>query len=144
MKFFIGRDSSILLKNRFDIKGGLEIGHNSVINGYCRIDNRAGVKIGNNVSISEEVVILTADHDIQDPNFKGRKSKVIIEDYVFIGTRAMILPGVRIGAGAVLAAGALCTKSIPPYEVWAGVPARKIDERNPDLVYNLKYNRLLH
>ena len=63
---------------------------------------------------------------------------MIIDDYVFIGPRAIILPGVTIGRGAVVAAGAVVTKSVAPFEVVGGVPAQKISERKlKDPTYRL-------
>ena len=128
----------------FDCKGNLSIGKNSVINSKCRIDNRAGVSIGENVSISNDVIILTADHDM-NIDMNSRLRKVVIEDYVWIGTRAMILPGVTIERGAVVAAGAVVTKSIAAFKVTAGVPARVIKERSQkdDFKYNSSYKRYL-
>ena len=128
----------------FDSKGTFHIGNNSVINQKCRLDNRSGIWIGDNVSISAETCILTADHDIQTSDFAGRSRPVIIEDYVFIGTRAIILPGVTLGKGAVIAAGAIVTKSVEPFTIMAGVPARPIGVRNNELNYETHYPRLFY
>lgn len=144
MRFKIGRNTSVLLNCSFDTTTQLDIGNNTVINSRCRLDNRGGITIGNNVSISQEVVILTADHNMDCPLFEGRTEAVIISDYVWIGTRATILPGVSIGKGAVIAAGAVVTKDVASYAVVAGVPAKEIGTRNPDLQYTLKYRRLFH
>src|SRR5690606_22030104 len=59
--------------------------------------------------------------------------KVIIEDEVWIGANAVVLQGVVIGYGSIIAAGAVVTKSIPPMEIWGGVPAKKIKDREVDL-----------
>lgn len=144
MNFQIGKSSSVLLNCTFDTANQMYIGHNTVINSRCRIDNRGEITIGNNVSISQEVVILTADHDMNSPFFDGRTKKVVISDYVWIGTRATILPGVSIGKGAVIAAGAIVTRDVPEYVVVAGVPAREVGRRNHDLQYSLDYRRLFH
>ena len=64
---------------------------------------------------------------------------VVIEDYAWIGARAMILPGVKIGKGAILGAASTATKDIPDFHVFAGTPAKKIGERNVNLTYRLKY-----
>ena len=101
-----------------------------------------GIQIGNAVSISSEVLILTADHDPGSTDFAGRNRKVIIEDYVWIGTRAMILPGVTIGRGAIVAAGAVVSKNVEPFTVVAGVPAQCIKKRRQDINYRLNYHRL--
>jgi acetyltransferase-like isoleucine patch superfamily enzyme len=142
MKFSIGTNSSVFMDCVFDCKGGLKIGNNTVINGKSRLDNRGGITIGNNVSISQEVLILTADHDLDSPDFAGRNAPVIIEDYAWIGTRVIILPGCVIGKGAVIAAGALVTKSVEPFAVMAGVPAKLIKNRNQNIDYSFSYRRL--
>lgn len=143
MRARIGSGTSIFMSARFDTIGGLIIGDNSVINRQCRLDTRGGLTIGANVSISENVIILTASHDIYARDFAGTQSPVVIGDYVFIATRAMILPGVTIGHGAVVAAGAVVTKSVSDYEVVAGIPARQIGSRRSDLEYSVFYRRLL-
>jgi len=104
------------------------MGNHSTINEECRLDNRGGITIGDNVSISAQVCILTADHDPGSPTFAGRERAVRIDDHVFIGTRAMILPGVTIGRGAVVAAGAVVTEGtqVPPGSLVMGVPARVV------------------
>ena len=107
------------------------------------MDNKSSIAIGNNVSISQEVMVLSADHDPDSPVFKSRDLPVIINDYVFIGTRAMILPGVTIGEGAVIAAGAVVTKDVAPYTIVGGVPAKFIRTRPKGLSYQLSYRRLL-
>lgn len=142
MKFTIGTDTYIFMDCVFDCKGGLTIGNNSVINSTCRIDNRGTVTIGNNVSISQDVIILTADHDMDSPDFKGRNKPVVIEDYVWIGTRATVLPGCTIGRGAIVAAGSIVTKNVLPFNVVAGNPAKIIKTRSNDLHYKLSYRRL--
>jgi len=142
MKFTIGRNCSILMHNKFDCTRNLVIGENSVINQGCRLDNRGGLSIGENVSVSEQVIILTADHNADSAGFEGRSRPVIIEDYVWIGTRVTILPGIRIGRGALVAAGAVVTKDVIPYAIVGGVPARVIKMRREDLTYKTGYKRL--
>ncbi|MEW6491547.1 MAG: acyltransferase [Cyanobacteriota bacterium] len=144
LKFEIDSDSVIFMEAWFDTRKNLKLGKNSVINQKCRLDNRGGITIGENVSISAEVCILTADHDLQCCNFTGRTRPVYIEDYVFIGTRAMILPGVTLGKGCAVAAGAVVTKSVPPFTIVAGVPAKPIGKRPTELQYRLNYRRLFH
>lgn len=138
----IGKGSYIFMDAWFDTRGNFRMGRNSTINQKCRLDNRGGITIGDNVSISAEVCILTADHDPQSATFAGRHGPVAIEDYVFIGTRAVILPSVSIGRGAVVAAGAVVTKTVAPFSIVAGVPARPISERRHDLDYCASYRRL--
>lgn len=140
----IGRGSAIHLGARFDMRHNFTMGANSVINERCRLDNRGTITIGDNVSISSEVVILTADHDVREDGFATRKKPVKIGNRVFVGTRAMLLPGVSVGEGAVIAAGALVTKNVEAFTIVAGNPARKIGERPRTLTYTVSYDRLLH
>jgi acetyltransferase-like isoleucine patch superfamily enzyme len=79
---------------------------------------------------------------LNSPDFAGRNKAVAIEDYVWIGTRAMILPGVSIAKGAVVAAGSVVSKDVEPFQVVGGVPAKLITIRNSELRYKLAYQRL--
>ncbi len=142
MGFSIGKGSSIYMNCRFDSAKGLEMGTDSVINGGCRIDTRGNVKIGSNVSISEDVIILTADHDELFDIAQPRDKMVILHDYVWIGTRAMILPGTVIAFGAVVAASATVTKDVATCNVVAGIPAKFIKMRANNFDYSGKYRRL--
>jgi acetyltransferase-like isoleucine patch superfamily enzyme len=142
MKCRIGARSYIFMDAWFDTKGGLTLGDNCVINQKCRLDTRGTITIGNNVSVAAQACILTADHDPQAPGFDGRQRPVMIGDYAFIGTRAIILPGVTIGKGAIVAAGAVVTRAVSDFEVVAGCPARPIGTRNRDLRYETDYGRL--
>lgn len=144
MKAEIGIRSCIFMDAWFDTPSGLIIGNHSTINQKCRLDSRGGLVIGNNVSISAEVCILTAEHDVHAPDFRGIQESVQIEDYVFVGTRAMILPGVILGKGSIVAANAVVTKSVDPYMIVGGIPARVIGSRNPSLEYDASYQRLYH
>ena len=114
----------------------IEIGSNSVVGHNVMLDGRDGIKIGENVNISSEVMIWTNQHNYNDPNFKIVGKKVTIEDFVWISARAIILPGVKIGRGAVISAGAIVTKNVEPFAIMAGIPAKKIGERNKNLDYN--------
>ena len=142
MKFRIGKGSSVFMSCRFDTPGQLSIGANSTINRGCRLDSRGSLTIGDNVSMSTDVIVLTASHDIQASDFAGFNSPVTIGDYVFIGTRAMILPGVTLGKGCVIAAGAVVSRDVSPYTIVGGVPARPIGTRTNDLNYEVNYRRL--
>jgi acetyltransferase-like isoleucine patch superfamily enzyme len=93
------------------------------------LDARSGLVIGKNVTISTHAMIWTLHHDYNDPDFKVVGGSVRIGDYAWIGSGAIILPGVEIGEAAVVAAGAVVTKNVDPYSVVGGVPAKKIGER---------------
>jgi maltose O-acetyltransferase len=116
-------------------RDGVAIGANSRINRDCTLDVRGGLTIGENVSISPEVAILTAQHGVADPEFRVESRRVVIEDNVFVGTRAIILPGVTLGRGSVVAAGAVVTRDVPPLAIVAGVPARVVGTRPEDATH---------
>ncbi len=110
---------------------GARIGRNTRINRKCTLDVRSGLTIGNNVSISTEVMILAGSHDINDPQFGQVPGRIVIEDHVWIGARAIVLPNVTVGRGAVIAAGSVVTKDVEPLTIVAGVPAKQIGLRDP-------------
>lgn len=97
----------------------------------------AGVTIGDYVMMAPEVVILTQNHEFADPTVPMARQgarpvqPVVIEDDVWLGQRAMILPGVTVGRGSIVGAGAVVAKSIPPYSIAVGNPARIIRSRMP-------------
>lgn len=140
----INKNACIHMHTRFDTKKNFSIGENSVINRGCRIDNRGGISIGSNVAISENVTLLTAEHDLQAPDFLGIKQPLVIEDYVFIGTGAIILPGVTLHRGSAVGTGAVVTKDVAAHTIVAGNPARPIASRNENLQYNTTYKRFFH
>ena len=114
----------------------ITIGEGTVIGHGVTLDGRCGITVGKNVNFSSEVMVWTLQHDYNDPSFSAVGGAVIIEDYAWISVRAIILPNVKIGRGAVVAAGAVVTKDVPPYTVVGGVPAKKIGERNKNLDYS--------
>lgn len=110
---------------------GLTIGSGSAIGHRVTLDARGTLVIGSHVNISSEAMIWTAQHDYRDPEFDAVYKPVEIGDYAWLGPRCIILPGVKIGRGAVVAAGAVVPKDVPPCAVVAGVPARVVAQR-PD------------
>jgi maltose O-acetyltransferase len=108
---------------------GSRIGANTRINRDCCLDVRGPLIIGDNVSVSPEVAIITTQHDWRSPGFELQSRPVVIEDHVWVGMRATILPGSTIGRGAVVAAGAVVSGNIPPLSVAAGVPAGVVASR---------------
>ena len=135
----LARTSSIHWRARFFVPNGLSVAENTTIGNDGFFDARDGITIGSCVNIAAEVRIYTREHDIDDPYFSETGGPVVIEDYAYIGTRVTILPGVKIGYGAVVASGAVVTKDVPPYMLVGGVPARIIRERSHDLRYKLGY-----
>lgn len=123
----------------FEVRGPrkLSIGAGTIVGHNALLDARMGLTIGNNVNISNEVMIWSLHHDYNSPDFAETGQPVIIEDYVWLCSRAIILPGVTIGKGAVVAAGAVVTRNVQPYTVVGGVPAKPIAKRNENLTYDL-------
>lgn len=143
LRMKIGPGSSIHRRCRFYRPTGVQLGQHTVINRDVLLDGRTGVQIGDNVSISEGVAVLTLEHDPHSPTFAERGAPVRIGDRVFIGARALVLPGVTIGEGSVVGAGAVVTRDVAPYTIVAGVPARPIGQRETDLDYTLNYRKFL-
>lgn len=111
----------------------IEIGDNSGIGVNCEING--SVKIGKNVMMGPEVVIYTSNHSFKDINIPmneqgySLENPVEIEDDVWIGRRVIILDGVKIGKGSIIGAGSIVTKSIEPYSIVGGNPAKVIKSR---------------
>lgn len=131
----IGPKSIIHWKTKFFYPQGVSIGENCNLGNGAFLDGRCGIKIGNRVDTGSEIMIYTLQHDIDSATFDVAGGPVVIEDYVYIGPRVIILPNVHIGKGAVVAAGAVVTKDVPPFAVVGGVPAKFIRERRHDLDY---------
>jgi acetyltransferase-like isoleucine patch superfamily enzyme len=139
LKIKIGKDTAIHMGCFFAGKN-IEIGNNTVIARNCYLDGRAGkITIGNNVSISPEVYILSLTHEKDSPSFATISKPVLMEDYCWIGVRALILPGIVLQRGAVIGAGSVVVNSVEPFNVAAGNPAKIIGKRSDDLHYTLKY-----
>lgn len=141
----IGSGSTIHMMARIYDPRHIVIGQDTLIGEKASLDGRkewlgskGGLTIGNHVDIASEVMIWNSQHDIHARDFHAIEEKVVIEDYVFIGPRAIILPGVTVGRGAVVAAGAIVTKDVSPLSIVAGVPAKEIGKRNvEELDYRL-------
>jgi len=134
----VGFDSRVNMGVRIYDPNGLKIGKDCIIGENAVLDGRDEIIIGHHVNLASEVMIYNSKHDVNDKFFKAVSSKVIIDDYVFIGPRAIIMPGVKIGKGAVIGAGAVVTKDVDEFSIVAGVPALKIGERKiKELSYRL-------
>lgn len=137
----IGNNVSILKNTIIECTGvirnigeGLVIGNNVGIaqNGFIQV--RGKVEIGNDVIFGPNVSIFSENHNFENPDLpvsvQGETRKgVVIEDGVWIGTRVIILDGVKIGKNSIIAAGSVVNKSIPPYSITGGVPAKVLKSR---------------
>ena len=141
----IGREVTIERALRITTKGGLQIGDRTILNRAVIVDGRGGVRIGSDVSVSEEVLILTAQHEVDSPAFDGALRKVEIGDRCWLGARAVILPGARLGEGCVVGAGSVVHGDVPAWQIVAGNPARQVGQRDRGAQARLgTYRRLLH
>jgi maltose O-acetyltransferase len=132
-----GKNINIEKNVYFGLGNSIEIGSNSGMGKNAYISNIGGggeVIIGNNVMMAPDVCILTKSHEFSDIKIpmnmqKSYSSTVIIEDDVWIGIRTIILPGVKIGKGSIIGAGAVVTKDEPSYSIVGGIPAKIIKSR---------------
>jgi GT2 family glycosyltransferase/acetyltransferase-like isoleucine patch superfamily enzyme len=138
MRYTLGRRSSIHM-GAFVTGAHIHIGDNVVVNRRVYLDGRMGLTLRNNISISPEAYLVSMEHDPNDPHFGTRGGEIVIEDNVWIGARAMIMPAIHVGEGAVVAAGAVVTKDVEPYQIVGGVPARVIGSRSRDIQYRVEY-----
>ncbi len=140
----LSNGTSVQLSCKFLNGRKVHLGNRNVINFGCLFDGRHyRIRTGNDVSIGPEAAILTLGHDPQSTGFANQGGDVVIGDRVWIAYRAVIMPGVTIGEGAVVAAGAIVTSNVAPFTIVAGSPAKKIGERSNDLSYRLHYNPFL-
>lgn len=139
----IAKGAHLHIGTDFYQPSGVSIGSGSIIGKKTFLDGRDKLVIGKQVDIASEVMIYNSEHDIHSSDFRAVNGPVEIGDYSFIGPRAIILPGVKIGKGAIVAAGAVVTKDVPEMTIVGGVPAKPIGKRQvSDLNYKLGRARL--
>lgn len=118
----------------------LTIHKGSIVGDNCILDaRRDGIEIGENVNIGSNVSFYTDSHDYNDPYFRASMSKVggiKVGNRAWIGPNAIVLHGVQIGEGAVVAAGTVVTKDVPSFTVVGGIPAKIIGKRSTNLKYD--------
>ncbi|WP_051640246.1 DapH/DapD/GlmU-related protein [Cellulomonas sp. URHE0023] len=133
----IASDAVVHWRAVFFGPAGVVVGRRSIVGNDAFLDGRKGLTIGADVNIGGHVHIYTMEHDPHDAGFAATGGPVVIGDHAYVATRSTILPGVTIGEGAVVAAGAVVTKDVAPFTIVGGVPARVIGERRRDLTYQL-------
>lgn len=137
----LGCGTGIQMRCRFLNARKVFLGERNVINFGCLFDGRKHtIQTGSDVSIGPEATLLTLGHDPQSSGFADRGGKIVIGDRVWIGYRAVVLPGVTIGEGAVVAAGSVVTRDVDAFTIVAGIPARPVGTRTRDLDYQLGYD----
>jgi maltose O-acetyltransferase len=140
----IGEGTDIQLGCKFLNARKIYLGDRNVINFGSLLDGRRyKIYTGADVSIGPEATILTLGHDPQSPIFADSGGDVVIGNRVWIGYRAIILPGFTIGEGAVVAAGAVVSRNVPSYTIVAGVPAKVIGQRTSSLSYQNSFDPFL-
>ncbi|NRA54153.1 MAG: acyltransferase [Gammaproteobacteria bacterium] len=116
-------NQDVLFEDRIEIGDGCSLNHNVYLNGM------GGIKIGNNVTISAGVSLISTGLDPDKRNKTHINSSIFIGDGVWVGANATILQGITIGENSIIAAGSMVTKNIKKNEIWAGVPAIKLRDR---------------
>jgi len=146
LNWTIGPDVFILMGQYIQMAGArssgrkVSIGRGTIINHGCLLYTTGGLIIGEEVSISSGVWLVTGTHDINDPQFPAYYKPIVIGNHVWIGMRATILAGVTIGEGAVVMAGAVVTRDVPPFAIVGGVPAKVVKQREvQELSYPLHH-----
>jgi acetyltransferase-like isoleucine patch superfamily enzyme len=119
----------------------VHIGPGTIIGQDALLDGRKGIHLGSNVNLGGEVAIFTLQHDVRSSTFSTIGGPVTVGDRAWLSFRTTILPGVTIGEGAVVAAGAVVTKDVPAYTIVAGIPAKVISDRPRNLTYDLRRSR---
>ena len=115
---------------QFAFRGtGFVVGDGSLVNRGVYLDNRAGLTIGRHVSIAHDCRIYTLGHDVHDPSFVTKGAPVRIDDHAVMFAGAMLMPGVHLGAGAVVMAGSVVVKDVPAGRIVGGNPARDLGPR---------------
>jgi maltose O-acetyltransferase len=129
--FRIGAGSLFLgalrVTGRGDRRTLFSLGEQSIITGPLHVDLEAEVRIGDRVYIGHDVALLTVDHKIGSSQQRCGKHDcrpIAVGDGVWLGARVIVLPGITVGAGSVVAAGSVVTRDVPPHTLVAGVPAR--------------------
>jgi acetyltransferase-like isoleucine patch superfamily enzyme len=113
----------------------LSIGEGTLVTGGLHVDLGAPVRIGNMVRIGHDVSLLTINHAVGPFYLRAGtsfSSEIVIEDGCWLASRCTVLPGVTIGAGAIVAAGSVVTRNVPKHTLVAGVPARVVRELSED------------
>ncbi|MHC1480208.1 acyltransferase [Frateuria aurantia] len=133
----IGKGSSIWRHTEILGVNNLSMGDDSVIAWHCQVDARAGLRIGNHVAIASHVLIIAGSHDLAAPEFWSVSAPIVIEDYVWVASRALIAHGAYLERGCVVTAQTLVSKRVGAYKIVGGSGAKPMGERPHDLDYRV-------
>ncbi len=132
----VGVFSEIFVRRRSPhtpVAGALHVGEGAVIGAHANLRAEGGpIRIGRHCLLAQGVSLIAANHVIragarfQDLPVDATRTGVTLEDNVWVGCQVIVLPGCTVGAGSVIGAGSVVTRDVPPGEVWAGVPARRL------------------
>ncbi|WP_295052718.1 acyltransferase [uncultured Fibrobacter sp.] len=136
----LGTGTSIMRFVKFIKPCQISIGDRVTINQNVILDGRGILEIENDTDIATGTAIWTMEHDPNSETHAFREGKVHIGHHVWIASRVQIMPGVTIGNGAVIAAGAIVTKDVPEKAIVAGIPAKVIGQRKNSLQYKLDFH----
>lgn len=117
----------------------ISIGKNVFINRNVTLDGRSNLSIGDNTDIGEYCSIWSLQHDINSPSHATIGKPTVIEDHCWLAPRSIILPGVKVARGGVIATNSVVTKDTEECSLVGGSPAKTIKKRHNDLNYELKY-----
>ena len=140
----IGKDTSIGLHTVISDAANVSIGSNCAIGQFVYLDGRGGLTIGNNVNISGRTSIYTASHNHKSPRWEYIKSKTVIDDNVWIASNSVVIQGIHIGKGSIVAAGSVVVKNVENFDIVGGNPAKKISKRSRNIQYITKYFPYFH
>jgi len=133
--------AAVQLGCRFLNGRNVHLGKRAVLNFGTVLDGRKhAIEIGHDASIGPEAAVLTLGHDPQAADFDDRGGAVRIGPRAWIGYRAIVLPGITIGEGAVVATGSVVTRDVDPFSICAGTPAHPVGKRSREINYELHYS----
>jgi len=133
----IGKGSSVWRNSEVIGIENIVIGDDSVVGWHCQLDGRAGLIIGDHVTIASYVLMIAGGHDFHSMDFRAMGKPLYIDDYAWIASRAIITMPARVSKGAVVGAGTTVNKVVEPYKIVGGFNAKPIGERPHDLNYKV-------
>lgn len=133
----IGKGSSVWRNTEVLGMENLTIGDDSVVAWHCLLDARAGLVIGNHVTIASYVLLICGQHDLTAPTFDSLTETIHVGDYAWIASRALITGGGQVGEGAIVGGATVINKPVPAYKIVTGPTGKPIGERPRNLDYRV-------